>query len=241
MDIGASIKKLRIKKGITQHQLAEHLNVSMQTISRWETSATYPDVVMLPILARYFRVTVDYLLNVGGNIMKTIESDRLLIREWSENDAGDLFEMKQTSNSFMDFLKFNTVNDSLDCIKIWKEYQEMYPVILKSTGKVIGVAGLVDINRYKGYRELEVHICDKYNNADYMTEAHKLILDYGFNELGLVAAFTLCGCDDEIIKQAMLKTGFVYEGTLRKFGRDMSDRMRYSVLKDAYLSAISAD
>ena len=236
MDIGASIKKLRIKSGITQQQLAESLNVSMQTISRWETSVTYPDVVMLSILAKYFRVTVDYLLNIGGNIMKTIESKRLLIREWSENDANDLFEVKQKSNSFMDFLRFNTINDSLDCIKIWKEYQEMYPVILKETGRFIGVTGLVDINRYKGYRELEVHICDKYNDVDYVTEAHKLILDYGFNELGILIAFSLCSCDDEILKQAMLKTGFVYEGTLRKFGRDMSDRMRYSIIKDEYCS-----
>jgi len=236
MNIGAQIKKLRTKHGITQHQLAESINVSMQTVSRWETSATYPDVVMLPILAKYFRVSVDYLLNMGGNIMKTIESNRLLVRDWSENDAGDLFEMKRESNRFMDFLKFSTVNDSLDCIKIWKEYQEMYPVILKETGKLIGVAGLVDVNRYKGYRELEVHICDKYNAVDYVTEAHKLILDYGFGELGLLVVFSQFGCGDEILKQAMLKTGFVYEGTLRKFGRDMSDRMRYSVIRDEYCS-----
>jgi RimJ/RimL family protein N-acetyltransferase len=234
MNIGATIKKLRIKNGITQHQLAECLNVSMQTISRWETSATYPDVVMLPILAKYFRVTVDYLLNIGGNFMKTIESNRLMVREWSESDAADLFEARQKSNCFMKFLRFGTVNDSLDCIKIWKEYQEMYPVILKETCKFIGVVGLVDVNRYKGYRELEVHVCDEYNNVDYVTEAHKLILDYGFDELGLLAAFSQFGCDDEILKQVMLKIGFVYEGTLRKFGRDMSDRMRYSILKDEY-------
>jgi len=234
MDIGASIKKLRIKNGITQHQLAEYLNVSMQTISRWETSATYPDIVMLPILAKYFRVTVDYLLNIGGNIMKTIESKRLIIREWNENDAGDLFEIRQKSNRFMHYVKISTINESLDCIKIWKEYQEMYPVILKETGRLIGVVGLVDIDRYKGYRELEVHLCDKYNNADYVTEAHKLILDYGFNEMGLSVAFAYCACDDETAKQAMINTGFVYEGTLRKFGRDKSDRMRYSVIKEEY-------
>jgi len=236
MDIGATIKKLRIKSGITQHQLAEYLNVSMQTISRWETSVTYPDVVMLPILAKYFRVTVDYLLNIGGNIMKTIESDRLLAREWGESDAAGLFEMKQKSRHFMNYVKLRTIDESLDCIKIWKEYQEMYPLILKKTGGLIGVVGLVDIGRYKGYRELEVNVCDQYNDVDYVTEAHKLILDYGFNDLGILVAFAYCGCDEEILKQAMINTGFAYEGTLRKFGRDMSDRMRYSVIKDEYRS-----
>ena len=234
MNIGVQIKKLRIKNGITQSQLAEYLSVSMQTISRWETSATYPDIFMLPVLSKYFRVSVDYLLNIGGNIMKTVETERFLIREWNENDADGLFEAKQKSNYFMDFLKFSTVRDSLDCIKIWREYQEMYPVILKETGKFIGVAGLVDVNRYKGYREVEVHVCDKYNSIEYVTEAHKLILDYGFNELGISVAFAYCKCDDEISKQAMLNIGFIYEGTLRKFGRDMSDRMRYSIIKDEY-------
>lgn len=237
MDIGATIKKLRMKQGLTQHQFAEYLNVSMQTISRWETSVTYPDVVMLPIIAKHFHVTVDYLLNIGGNIMKPVESERLLIREWNESDADGLLKVKKESNHFMDFIKLYNINDTLDCIEIWKKYQEMYPLILKETNEIIGVVGLVDVNRYKGYRELEVHVCDKYNNVDYVTEAHKLILDYGFsdNEIGLLVAFAYCGCDEEILKQAMLNTGFVYEGTLRKFGRrDMSDRMRYSVIKEEY-------
>jgi len=234
MNIGANIKKLRLKSGITQQQLADRLNVSMQTISRWETSTTYPDIVMLPILARHFHVSVDYLLNVGGNIMKTIESDRLLVREWKESDAADFYEIKQNSRGFISYVKVNTPDDALDIIKIWKEYQEMYPVILKQTNKLVGVVGLVDINRYKGYNELEVHLCDEYYNVDYATEAHKLILDYGFSEGGLLVAFSLCGCDEEILQQALTNTGFTYEGTLRQFARNKSDSMRYSITKDDY-------
>lgn len=234
MDIGSSIKKMRMRHGITQQQLAAYLNVSVQTISRWETSTTYPDIVMLPILAKYFHVTIDSLLGVGGNVMKTIESGRLLVREWREDDADSLLDVKRTSTQFMGYLRLNSVQDSLDCIKIWKEYQEMYPVTLKETGELVGVVGLVDINRYKGYCELEVHMCDKYHDVDYVTEAHKLILDYGFGELGLLVAFAYCSNDEEVLKQAMVNSGFAYEGTLRKFGRDMSDRMRYSVVKEEY-------
>jgi RimJ/RimL family protein N-acetyltransferase len=71
-------------------------------------------------------------------------------------------------------------------------------------------------------------------NVTYVTEAHKLILDYGFDELGLLVVFSQFGCDNEVLKQALVSIGFVYEGTLRKFGRDMSDRMRYSLIKDEY-------
>ncbi|MBE6022690.1 MAG: GNAT family N-acetyltransferase [Cellulosilyticum sp.] len=237
MYIGETIKKLRQKNGITQHHLAECLNVSMQTISRWENAVTYPDIVMLPILAKYFHVTVDYLLNIGGNVsMKTIESERLLVREWSENDAVNLFQIKRNSTNFMYYMQFNTVDDCMECIKIWKEYQEMYPIILKETGELIGVIGLVDIGRYNGYREIEAHICDKYKNVDYATEAHKLILDYGFNGLDLSVVCAYCKYDDEVLKQSMINTGFICEGTLRKFGRDKTDSMRYSVIKEEYSS-----
>ena len=231
MDIGTSIKKLRIKNNLTQHQLAEYLNVSMQTVSRWETSATYPDIFMLPILSKRFNVTVDYLLNNGGNVMKTIESARFRIREWNESDVHGLQKLALKAN----YLKFDTANDCLNAINVWKEHQEMFPVVLKETGELAGIVGLVDVNRYKGYRELEVHICDKYYDVSHVTELHKLILDYGFSDMGLLAAFALCYNDDEILTQAMKNIGFVYEGTLRKFGRDKRDAMRYSIMKDEYL------
>jgi len=35
--------------------------------------------------------------------------------------------------------------------------------------------------------------------------------------------------------QSMIETGFIYEGTLRKFGRDMSDRLRYLILKEEFI------
>jgi len=234
MNIGIKIKKLRLKSGITQQQLADRLNVNMQTISRWETSATYPDIIMLPILARYFRVTTDYLLSVEENVMKTIKSERMLVREWNENDSIDLLEIKNKSNDFMNYAKIESADDALEHIKTWKEYQEMYPLILKRTNKLIGIVGLVDIERYNGYKELEVHICDEFNSEDYSTEAHKLILDYGFEESGLLVAFSFCCCDDNVLKQALVNTGFTNEGTLRKFGRDMTDRMRYSIIKEEY-------
>jgi transcriptional regulator with XRE-family HTH domain len=95
MNIGGVIKKLRNENGMTQYQLADRLNVSMQTISRWETSATYPDIFILPLIAKQFSVTVDSLLGIGGNGMETIESNRLLIRDWAVEDAKDLFSAKK--------------------------------------------------------------------------------------------------------------------------------------------------
>ena len=59
-----NIKQLRKEKGITQESLAEQLGVSAQSISRWELSICYPDLEMLPSIANFFGVTVDYLLTL---------------------------------------------------------------------------------------------------------------------------------------------------------------------------------
>ena len=50
-----------MREGLTQEQLAVNLGVSSQTISRWENGTTYPDIVMLPIIADYFHISIDIL------------------------------------------------------------------------------------------------------------------------------------------------------------------------------------
>ena len=57
-------KTLRKEKHLTQEQIAEILGVSPQAVSRWENSATFPDVTLLPQIAGYFDTTVDELLGI---------------------------------------------------------------------------------------------------------------------------------------------------------------------------------
>ncbi len=56
-----NLRKLRLDKGLTQEQSAEKLGVSAQSVSRWETSATFPDVMLLPEIAKLYGVLVDDL------------------------------------------------------------------------------------------------------------------------------------------------------------------------------------
>lgn len=60
--IGTKIKELRKRDKMTQEQLAEKLNVTPQTISRWETETAYPDITAIPILANIFDVSIDTLM-----------------------------------------------------------------------------------------------------------------------------------------------------------------------------------
>ena len=57
--IGENIANLRRANGMTQEQLAEIIGVSAQSVSKWETSTTMPDIMLLPVIADIFGVTVD--------------------------------------------------------------------------------------------------------------------------------------------------------------------------------------
>ena len=60
--IGEFIAVLRKANGLTQRQLAEKLNVSEKSISRWERNETAPDLALIPVIAELFSVTSDELL-----------------------------------------------------------------------------------------------------------------------------------------------------------------------------------
>lgn len=60
--VGSTIAKLRRQNGMTQSELAEKLNVSDKSISKWENGQGYPDITAFPTLAEIFGVSIDYLM-----------------------------------------------------------------------------------------------------------------------------------------------------------------------------------
>lgn len=76
---GELIKKLRERDKMTQAVLAQRLNVSDKTVSKWETGRGYPDISLLQPLAEVFKVSVAELLsgdivvnnNVGANMFRS--------------------------------------------------------------------------------------------------------------------------------------------------------------------------
>ena len=59
------LKTLREEKDLTQAQLAEKLNFNSRTvIANWESGKRMPDIENLKILAKFFGVTIDYLVGL---------------------------------------------------------------------------------------------------------------------------------------------------------------------------------
>lgn len=70
LNISKCIIQKRKEKGITQEQLADYIGVSKASVSKWESSQSYPDILLLPEIATYFNITVDELIGYSPQLTK---------------------------------------------------------------------------------------------------------------------------------------------------------------------------
>lgn len=86
LDLSEKIVKLRKNNNLTQEQLAEQLNVSRQSVSKWESGQALPDIDKIVALGEVFHVTTDYL-------MKPSELDELAMKtEMLEKKQQEILE-----------------------------------------------------------------------------------------------------------------------------------------------------
>ena len=72
MSLGQRICLYRTRRGMSQLELAERLEVSRQSISKWETDASVPELEKLVNLCEVFEVTLDELVNKPMRDMETV-------------------------------------------------------------------------------------------------------------------------------------------------------------------------
>jgi len=88
-DIGSKIRELRIAENLTQENLAAELNVSFQSVSRWENGISTPDISLLPVIARFFGVSADYLLGMQDDENEASKHE-LEQEYWENRSCGDI-------------------------------------------------------------------------------------------------------------------------------------------------------
>lgn len=119
--IGEKLKFYRRQKGLTQEEVAAHLGISYQAISKWERNDGYPDITMLPALANYFAVTVDEL--IGMNELAAREQYEEINRRWAENNEKAKMiariEKEKTESAAADELHRQNVDLMRRALKSW--------------------------------------------------------------------------------------------------------------------------
>lgn len=85
MNFSKKLHELRKKEGLSQEKLAELLNVSRQSVSKWETGQTYPELDKLIKLSDLFKVTLDDLVKEG----EIEKNTKLELEDDDEEDKGE--------------------------------------------------------------------------------------------------------------------------------------------------------
>lgn len=73
MNLGNSLFHARKKSGLSQEEVAEKIGVSRQTISKWETNETIPDIYQSKRMAKLYNVSLDELVEFDINLMEIQE------------------------------------------------------------------------------------------------------------------------------------------------------------------------
>ena len=85
--VGGFLKELRKERNMTQQQLAEQLNVSTRTVSRWETGTNMPDISVLVELAEFYEVSIPEIIDgerKSGKMDKEVKETALKLSDYAE-------------------------------------------------------------------------------------------------------------------------------------------------------------
>lgn len=123
--IGKIISKLRKDKGLTQAQLAEKLNVSDKAVSKWEQDRGTPSIEFLPIIAKFFNVSIDYLMTnkkeneLSDMAKKSLDNKKEIqfnIEDYLEEGILDINKLLKTRN--LKFIKESLNNNPIHYVEL---------------------------------------------------------------------------------------------------------------------------
>jgi len=142
--LGSRIGECRKKKGITQDQLAEHIGVSPQAVSKWENDLSCPDITLLPQLADYFNITIDELLRGEKSQVVQVVSEeerkdfnKKLLKIYVNSEQGDIVKVNLPLGLVKVALEIGMQLPQITCNDILKNI-DLQAILLMAERGVIG-------------------------------------------------------------------------------------------------------
>jgi len=151
--------------------------------------------------------------------MKTLETERLILRPFLETDLEDLYEYAQNPNVGPNagWKPHENLDESRAIIKDFIEHDEVLAIVWKENNKVIGSVGLHDdaFRNTDNVKMLGYVLSEDYWGRGITTEAARAVIQYAFAELNLNMITVRHYTYNNRSKRVIEKCGFTYEGTLR--------------------------
>jgi len=174
--------------------------------------------------------------------MKTLETERLILRAWSLDDADDFYEYAKHPEVGLNggWPPHTSREESLKIIQYFIEEDDIWAIVLKENNKVIGTVGLHKDSKRPNIsvKELGFVISADYWGKGIATEASKQAIAHAFNDMQLDLVSTYHKSFNTRAKRVIEKCGFTYEGMLRQASKRYDglifDACCYSILKSEY-------
>lgn len=115
MTLGEKLSLMRKNSSFTQEEIANHLGVSPQAVSKWENDLSCPDIMLLPKIAELYGKTIDELLDEGETAQMPAADNAQKKSKWNLFKHSDTMSKK---NSTGRFLKVNVLSRQGDNIHV---------------------------------------------------------------------------------------------------------------------------
>ncbi|HRN16333.1 MAG TPA: GNAT family protein [Xylanibacter oryzae] len=173
--------------------------------------------------------------------MTKIETERLILRNITEDDAFDIFEYGREANVGPNagWKPHENIEETREIMKqVFLNQQYVFGIVLKENNKMIGSIGLIkDPKRENPYAlMLGYAISEKYWRRGIVTEASKAVIDFGFKDPEVDIITCCCYSFNQRSRRVIEKCGFKYEGCLRqgerRYDGEVFDIESFSLLKE---------
>lgn len=177
----------------------------------------------------------------------TLETERLILRRISKNDADIAFKNWTSDPLVSRYVTWDThenVGVTRELFTMWEEeynleHKYRWVVYVKELDTIIGTIDVVHQSNIQKTCEIGYCYGSKFWNKGYATEALRKVIDFLFNEVGFYLIEIKHLATNPASGRVMEKAGLIYEATLRdrfidKVTHERTDLIIYSIINNKY-------
>ncbi|MEO5781925.1 MAG: GNAT family N-acetyltransferase [Ginsengibacter sp.] len=177
------------------------------------------------------------MLELNFDPSPVLETERLLLRKVSMDDAEDVFLLR-TNEAAMKYInkpKLMTIDDAKELIKKMNEPDRIqWGITLPTDNKIIGTIGFHKIEKEHYRAEIGYMLHPNHWNTGMMSEAIAKVMEHGFNKMQLHSIEAIINPSNYASRNLLKKFGFIKEGYYKEnyfFEGAFFDSEVYSLLK----------